>query len=1079
MPRWNDLPIRAAFCTAVLFFATIQLFAQTTGTILGRVTDASGAVIVGATVKAENVETNLIRTAITNPEGDYLIPSLPPGTYQLVIEQAGFKRFTQSGITLQVGENARVDGALQVGALTDSVNVQAEVLRVDTQSTTVGTTVDNRRLTTIPLNGRNVLSLTQLLPGVGIARNISAAQPNGRDGATVTVSGNRDTENNYLMDGTSMLTNMYNRGTNLANPDALQEFRVLTNTMSAEYGRAAGGVFLAVSKSGTNELHGSLFEFLRNDNLNASNFFSPGRKPKLAQNQFGGSIGGPVILPGYNGRNRTFIFGSYQGLRIREETLMTIFPPSAAEARGDFSGSRTITDPQTGLPFPDNKIPASRLNTFTSNFIKEFLPAPNQPDGRSLTLFPQPTDGAQILIKGDHHFSSADRLSMRYFRNRDKAENRLSSVIRLAGPQVTTVSSGVINETHVFSPGLLAEFHISFLRTDPVWISAPFNKSPRELGANYNIDGPDPLAPQMTVSGRFTVGPARHFEEPDDTTDVAGKASWIKGRHVIKFGGEIRHLRHLTRAQQVGGFMTFDGTYTGNAMADFVLGRNISYGTQSFLEDESRTGQYQFFGQDDIKVSRRVTLNLGLRYELNQPWVQVRDHTALVRFGQQSTLFPAAPLGLVYPRDNGVPRGLYPTDKNNFAPRVGLAWDLFGNGRTSLRAAYGVFYVNNGAIVASVANQNAVPYVQSVNVFSPPSADNPYGGGRDPLPFTLDPKNPVFTYPLGAQWIIPSSFRDGYTQQYNLNIQHQFGSDLFVQVGYVGNVGRKMAIFSEANGAVWRPGATAANIQARRPYLPQYFTTITPLTSDANSSYNSLQMSVDKRFSHGYTLQLAYTFSRTLDQRSAGLGGGPNAAVTIQDPNNLRAEWGLSGFSQKHVLAVNGIWDIPFLKNRGAVSTVFGGWQLAGTTRVASGLPFTVVSGRDNRLLGGGRVADRPDVVGSGVLDPNRPRGEQVARYFNTTAFIPNAGPGKEGQPGNSGRNSLVGPGFSQTDLALLKRFNLKSERRRLEFRTEFFNALNQVNFNNPDNTLVSPAFGRLLSALDGRIVQFGLRLDF
>src|SRR5262245_6498324 len=290
-----------AVLSGLILISSTPVTAQTTGVILGQISDATGAVVTGGAVKAQNVGTGVVRTAVSNADGNYLVLSLPPGTYQVSVEHPGFKTFTQSGVSLQVGENIRVDASLQVGAVNESVNVAAEALRVDTQGTTLGTTVDNRRLTTIPLNGRNVLSLTQLLPGVGIARNVAAAQPNGRDGATVTVSGNRDTENNYLMDGTSMLTNMYNRGTNLANPDALQEFRVLTNTMAAEYGRAAGGVFLAVSKSGTNELHGSLFEFLRNTDLNASNFFSPGRKPKLIQNQFGGSLGGPVILPGYNG----------------------------------------------------------------------------------------------------------------------------------------------------------------------------------------------------------------------------------------------------------------------------------------------------------------------------------------------------------------------------------------------------------------------------------------------------------------------------------------------------------------------------------------------------------------------------------------------------------------------------------------------------------------------------------------------------------------------------------------------------------------------------------------------------------
>jgi hypothetical protein len=356
---------------------------------------------------------------------------------------------------------------------------------------------------------------------------------------------------------------------------------------------------------------------------------------------------------------------------------------------------------------------------------------------------------------------------------------------------------------------------------------------------------------------------------------------------------------------------------------------------------------------------------------------------------------------------------------------------------------------------------------------------DPYRGRANPFPYVVDTANPRYEYPT-QQYSVDPNYPNGYVQQFNFNVQHQFGSNVVVQAGYVGRAARKLTLVREINAAVWRPGASPANIQQRRPYLPQFYGPISWISSDINANYHSLQVSVDKKFSRGYTLQLAYTLSKAIDERSANpVDGGE----TPQDPNNYRqGSRGLSSFDQRHILAVNGIWDLPFLRDQGALSTVFGGWQLAGTTRIASGFPFSVLTGRDTIFAGTGRSAgaQRPDVVGDPNLATSRPRSEMVARYFDPQAFILNGGPGREGQYGNSGRNNVVGPGFSQTDFAVLKRFSLPGERwGYFEFRGEVFNVLNQVNFLNPNNTMTSPAVGRLLSAREARVVQFGLRYDF
>ena len=1054
---------------------------QTTGTILGQVSDSSGATVSTAKVQVENMGTGLTREADTSEAGSYLVLSLPSGTYKITVTAPGFKSYSQSDITLQVGQNARVDVPLTLGDVSESVEVSAAALAVDTQSTTIGSTIDNRRLANIPMNGRNVLSLAQLLPGVGTG-NIPTTVTFSRSGPTLSVSGSRTNENNVMLDGTTMIGAMGNVAQNLPSPDALQEFRLLTNTFSAEYGRAAGGVFLAITKSGTNEVHGSLWEFLRNDALNARNFFSAG-KPFLRQNQFGGSVGGPVVLPHYNGKNRTFLFGSYQGLRIRQQSIITTFPPSASELAGDFSGSTALVkDPTTGQPFPGNKIPTNRFDPLAVNIAKMYLPPINQPDGRSVTLRSTPLSSNQFIVKADHRISDKDNLSGRFYRNKDSAlGTNGGDADALTGSRANSVTSWSANETHIFTPTFLNEFRASYTRVYSLFKTSPLNKTPRELGASFNQDGPFPLVPTVTVSGRINVSPEFPLPEPDDLFQYDDKLSWIHGRHTVKFGAEIMRIRHLSRGQfQSSGQFSFDGSFTGNAMADYLIGRPVNLFMQSPLEDASRTGNYHFFIQDDFKMSRRLTLNLGLRYELNTPYVQVHDWTSTIRpyVGcttdcEHSNKFPTAPPGLVYPGDTGVPRGLIPTDKNNFAPRIGFAWDPSGTGRTAIRGAYAVFYDYTGAIISATVNQT-LPYVLPISLPSPPSFSNPWQGRQDPFPYAADPKNPSFVYPTQA-YSVSKDFRDGYIQQFNLNLQHQFGPDWVVQTGYYGRLGRKLSSDHEGNPALYGPGATAANVQARRIFQPQYYSSIGLITSDTNAAYNGWQSSLEKKFSHGYTLQAAYTFSRAIDERSGFSVDGASGA----NPYNYRkGERGLSDFDQRNLLAINGVWDLPILKNKGLLTTVFGGWQLSGTTRVGSGLPFSVLSGADFALAGTGRgsAGQRPNVVGNPNLDTSRSHNAQVAAYFNTAAFVRPP----EGQFGNSGRNNITGPGFKQTDLAVNKKFQFPIERLgRIEFRSEIYNLLNNVNFSNPNNTLISPAFGRLLSARDARIVQFAMRYDF
>jgi hypothetical protein len=601
MPH-QHFPPRLCWIFAALFLLCLPATqAQTTGTIVGQVIDPSNSPVVNANVTAENVDTGLTRNSSTSAEGSYVIPSLPPGMYRLSTQVSGFKRFSQTGIKVEVGQNPRVDVQLEVGAVTETVNVVANTIAVDTQSSQVGATIDRQRLVNLPLNGRNVLQLATLLPGVGPA-SFPTTVTNSRNGPTVSVSGGRSRDNNFLLDGTTITTGLYETTQNLPSPDALEEFRVLTNTYSAEYGRGVGSVFLAVTKSGTNDLHGSLFEFLRNDILNARNFFAA-TKPILRQNQFGGSIGGPVVLPGYNGKNRTFFFFSYQGIRLRQQNILTFFPSTALERAGDFSqSSRQILDPATGQAFAGNRIPANLFDPMAQNIASLYFPLPNQANGQYLSLISVPIDGNQITLKVDQRLSANNNLSVRLFRNRDTNQRSGGgNIYALASPQGNLVQTIGAIDTHSFSPSVLNEFRASYTRVLSQGPASALNKTPRQLGGNYNQDGTDPLAPTVNISGRVNMNPNQPWKEGDNIYQLDDKLSWIKGRHSLKFGFLAMQDRQLTRTQ-----FQSSGNFTSTAVSAAIPWRTIY--SEDPLRSPCKASTTRVFGAEATLRLRRTTL---------------------------------------------------------------------------------------------------------------------------------------------------------------------------------------------------------------------------------------------------------------------------------------------------------------------------------------------------------------------------------------------------------------------------------------------------------------------------------------
>lgn len=1031
--------------------------AQTTyGSIVGTARDGSGAVVPGVKVVVTNEATAVTATETTNELGSFSFTTLIPGKYRIAAELSGFRPVDIRNIELQVNQTARYDFVMQVGQLTEKVEVSATLATLSTDTSEVGQVITNRQIVDLPLNGRQYLQLAALTNGV----TTSGSAGGDNAGPNFTSQGNRQSNNSFLVGGVDTRIQRNNTYGLSISVDAIGEFKILQNAFPAEYGRGAS-IVTSTIKSGSNDYHGALFEFVRNDKFDARHSYNfTNRKTPYRQNQFGGSIGGPIR------RNKAFFFGNYEGERIRQSNIAYANMPAAQMFSGNLSGMTQIAkDPETGLPFPGNIIPENRISQFAKAGQKYF----RTPSGSPLPQFNYfgatgtRRRGDQGTTRIDYNFTDSIRLNG-FLSIADRED--YNPALNFYNGRLSTMKTRpvfAIEYTHVLSPTLLNNFRVgrySSVLFNGQEASTPNNVAAEEFGLR-NVR-PESFAygpPGINISGFQRAGVPDW--QPTGSTDVNlqfnEQFSWTKGRHNMKFGADLRWLRwdDLGWAIQNGTY-TFNGQYTGNAVADYLLG--IPSFAQIALRGEGkysyslRQGEWSWYAQDDFKVNSELTLNYGLRYELVQFPLEANDQFSNWNFEKFKMEFAGKDL----------PRRLLPMDKNNIGPRIGAAYNPKWARKMVFRGGFGMMYGNFRQYEAAlqhfhppyvnenfIANDVPKPSYTTATLWNPPVTDLTNADLSGTTVNYLSNK----AMPISYQW--------------NFNIQRELSGDFLLQIGYVGNKGDKMQIRYDANQAVQLNPANPLSINDRRPYKRLGF--VSANSSQGYSSYNALDVRVERRFSAGLALIGTYTWNKQLGIRTFD-----NYTVMMID--NIRHNYGPE--SQPHRAVISYVYELPFgpgkalLKNANPVmKRIIGGWQVNGITTMRSGSFLSASSNVNNGA--GSRAGNKPDATG---LPANLPPDQRTrARWFNTAAF---AEPSFT-RYGNSGEGVIRGPGAVNFDVSLFKNTPI-TEGTILQFRAEAFNALNHVNLSDPARNISDPrTFGTISNAASARIVQLGMKLLF
>jgi hypothetical protein len=1106
--KWT--PATRLSCIALfLFFAASLMHAQQiTGTLVGTVNDPQGAVISGAVVKATNTATSFSRVVTANGEGQYRIDHLPVGTYTLEVNANGFKRYLQQNIALLVDQTETVSVTLAIGAQSQTVTVTETPPTVDTSTAVLGRTIEPAEITGLPLVNRNAYAQLSLTPGVQANSASPSSNPNGTPNfviglpsAAVQINGSIDGGNpevSFYLDGGSNITGIRNYGNQLPNPDALEEFRVETSNFSAQYGHMSSAVITAVTKSGTNRFHGSLFEFNRNTDFNATPWNSKTKAP-YHRNNFGGVIGGPIK------RDRAFFLFSYAGLRqVVGQQLTGGVMPTAAERLGDFTadsfkvnapgtktqvvGTNSAPNCQSAKP---NCIPQNLLDPTAANILNtaKLIPLPNSAGNTYVGFFTGPTDDNEYLGKYDQSIGENDHVSVTYFYVKT-TQNAFGN-----GPipwdinqSATGQTNANVSEVHTFSASTANQAWVTFTRAAGGRVNLPATDL-GAFGSDFTIQGPSAL-PQLNVAGYFNAGGA--LAGPVTTSDfysLRDMVTMTKGKHSLILGGELA----LDKGMFVGnldnfGVFTFQNsapTTTGNALSDFVTGQVSSMEQDTPYHTLTSAWHTAIFAQDNYRITPRLTANLGLRYDVDTPPVESSNLTAAFVPGQQSTVVPSAPLGMLFPGDKGVTRGIVATRWHHVSPRLGFAWDPWGDGKTAVRAGAGIFF---GTTSGNEWNQpgNAQPFAIRQTFNSITSLTHPYNNPAsfptgNPFPYIYNPSNPRFLKPASIE-SIGTDVQWPYMYQVNFAIQRQLPGQFSLTTAYVGTLSRNVPTMIDDNYAPYAPGASTSqtSINARRPYDPGILGQNIFLITNQTASYHSLQVSVKRQMSHNLMLNGFYVWSHALQSSNESAIG----QMTAQDFANLWEERGPMDVDRRNVANISGIWNIEYYRGSNSVMKhLANGWTISPIFYFQSGPPFEIVTGSNKNFDSANH--NRPNMV-PGVnpfLDPHRARPVAAAAWFNTAAFIANGpgvpgGIGPGGADGNTPRDSLRGPGFRSADLGIFRDIRI-GERLTFQLRGEATNVFNMVSLNNPTANLSSTLNGKISSASAMRIIQVGGRLTF
>lgn len=1074
------MSILRAFAVALLLSAAA--LAQT-AQLNGRVTDSAGAVVPGASITIRNTSTGAERQARTNEVGLYTVPLLPPGSYDIRVQHTGFKPIVQGGVQLDVDQRATADFVLEVGALSETVEVSASVSRLNTVEASQGQVIDNQRIVDMPLNGRNYLELALMSGGA-----VQPA-PGSRTGG-FSAAGQRISQNNYLMDGidnNSVELAAAGRRAEMVEPsiDAIQEFKVQTNSYGAEFGRGMGAVVNLTIKSGTNSLHGTAFEFVRNEIFDAKNFFTPAgaSKPPFKRNQYGLSLGGPVAIPHvYNGRNKTFFFGDFERTRIRQTATIANTLPTVPMRNGDFSElSKKILDPTNGQQFPGNVIPTSRFDPVAVRLIKLY-PAPQRSNlaNNFTNLAPSNQDVDKWDLRLDRNIGSADNFFFRYSTH----DTFLPDSPNLPAPAFGGGNLDYITEgintgagwNHIFKSTLILSVRAG-------WNFARFkrNNPAAALGHNWNqeygIPGssyvPDGSFSQLNITGyrALGIGPNNPVDRNSQSRQVSGDLNSLIGRHSLKTGASLlRSQNPIYNIRNTIGTYTFNGQYSGDGAADFLLGLSNQWAWQSPVLVSMRTFNFATYLQDDWKIGNRLTINLGARYEISPPWTE--KYNKMGNFDIDT--IPGQP-ALVYASSSGsrYDRATVATNTLNLMPRAGFAFKL--NDKTVIRSGYGLFYAymqNMGDSEYLIGN---APYAYGVTLTGSSTApalrlaSGPPAGSTDlakatGLQFSSYQRNP------------PSSS----AHQWNFNLQREFGREWLVEVGYAGARGLHLVRRYDGN---FSP-AGAGNIDAKRQFkslaIPGTSIIASPLGPvyshrfDGNSIYDALIAKVEKRFSKGLTVLASYTWSKTIGDTCGQSVDGDATGCGFQNLFNLRPERSLDNQDVPRRFVASALYDIPAGKGRAwlagapaVVDAVLGGWTVGSIVTDTSVVPFSPTVQGNPANTGTYTVVQRPDVAG-----PAYSGDRTLDHDFNTAAFIRPA----NFTYGSAGRNILRGRPQFNWDFSALRNFRIV-ERVKLQFRFEAFTITNTPRFGAPGNVVGTANFGVITGAQTPRNLQFALKL--